>query len=52
MKKLYEINDGFEGTWDEAMYQEEYHLVRELTDEETKKMELFGCDYESQFIRY
>lgn len=46
---LYEINEGFEGTWDEALHLGEYHEVRKLTDEEAEEMELNGCN-ELQFI--
>lgn len=47
---LYEINENFEGTWDEAMYLGEYHTVRELTDKEADEMKWNGCENELQFI--
>lgn len=40
--KIYRINEGFEGTWDEALYSNECHVVRELTEEEEIELEEYG----------
>lgn len=51
MANLYEINEEFEGTIDEAMAAKEYHFVRELTDEEAEETKLYGCG-ELEFVLY
>nr|DAZ20743.1 MAG TPA: hypothetical protein [Caudoviricetes sp.] len=48
--KLYEINEGFEGTQEEAIAMGEYHEV-EATEEEIREYAMYGCpDADMQFL--
>ncbi len=48
--KLYEINEGFEGTQEEAIALGEYHEV-EATEEEIAEYAMYGCpDADMQFL--
>ena len=48
--KLYEINEGFEGTQEEAIAMGEYHEV-EATEEEIREYAMYGCqDTDMQFL--
>ena len=48
--KLYEINEGFEGTQEEAIAIGEYHEV-EATEEEIREYAMYGCpDVDMQFL--
>lgn len=48
--KLYEINEGFEGTQEEAIAMGEYHEV-EATEEEIREYTMYGClDVDMQFL--
>lgn len=48
--KLYEINEGFDGTQEEAIAMGEYHEV-EATEEEIKEYAMYGCpDADMQFL--
>lgn len=48
--KLYEINEGFEGTQEEAIAVGEYHEV-EATEEEIKEYAMYGCpNTDMQFL--
>lgn len=48
--KLYEINEGFEGTQEEAIAMGEYHEV-EATEEEIIEYAMYGCpDADMQFL--
>ena len=48
--KLYEINEGFEGTQEEAIAIGEYHEV-ETTEEEIREYAMYGCpDEDMQFL--
>lgn len=41
--KLFQINENFNGTWDEAIHLKKYHEVKELTDEEVEEIMQYGC---------
>lgn len=48
--KLYEINEGFDGTQEEAIAMGEYHEV-EATEEEIREYAVYGCpDADMQFL--
>lgn len=48
--KLYEINEGFYGTQEEAIAMGEYHEV-EATEEEIREYAMYGCpDADMQFL--
>ena len=48
--KLYEINERFEGTQEEAIAMGEYHEV-EATEEEIREYAMYGCpDADMQFL--
>lgn len=48
--KLYEINEGFEGTQEEAIAMGEYHEV-EATEEQIVEYMAYGCpDSDIQFL--
>jgi hypothetical protein len=48
--KLYEINEGFEGTQEEAIAMGEYHEV-EATEEQIVEYMAYGCpDSDMQFL--
>lgn len=48
--KLYEINEGLEGTQEEAIAMGEYHEV-EATEEEIREYAMYGCpDVDMQFL--